>query len=240
MPSPSFGTSHSPLACSGRGATRACVRRPANSSAERKACAHLGACWLQSKSKAERRAAAAIFSGPMRLISIMAALGWNGRLSTDAADQPPFTYAEALQSHRFPTRRTWRANYSRAVCHQFDRRSQAHLAAPPADQLRRFHLRLQEHGLQAVDLGHGRPLAECVDLLAACHAYVGVCSGMSQVASSVGVPLHVVRNEFPLDDFYGIFDRRQGRAYHTLDDVDVRHLEHVGVIRWDDRLNPGA
>ncbi|HEX7378940.1 MAG TPA: hypothetical protein VF278_17600 [Pirellulales bacterium] len=160
--------------------------------------------------------------------------------TAEMADQPHFDYGEALQSHRFPTNPIWRPSYSRVVCHQFDSRSQAHLATPTADQLRRFHDRLREREFEPVDLGHDRPLADCVPQLAACHAYVGLCSGMSQVAISVGAPLHVVRNEVPLGGFYGVFDRRQGRAYRTLDEVDVSDLERVDVIRWADRLKPDA
>lgn len=130
--------------------------------------------------------------------------------------------------------------HRRSVCHQFDSRSQAHLATPTAEQLRSFLARLQEHDFEPVDLGHNRALADCVGQLAKCHAYVGLCSGMSQVAISVGAPLHVVRNEIQLNGFYGVFDRRQGRSYRTLDEVDVLDLERVVVIRWADRLKPGA
>ena len=167
-------------------------------------------------------------------------LGGMVRLTTGYPSEPRFDFAEALTGHRFPTRCVWRPGCSRTVCYQFDSRSQAHLATPSADDMQRFLQRMEDAGLDGEDLGHGRPLAECVRLLAACHAYVGLSSGMSQVAISTGAPLHVVRNRIALDDFYGVFDRRQGRAHRTLDEVDTSRLEEVGVIRWDDRLRPDA
>lgn len=58
---------------------------------------------------------------------------------------------------------------------------------------------LKKQGYQTVDVGHMMPLPKIIETLSVSRFFVGVTSGISHVAFSVGVPMKLILNRRPLN-----------------------------------------
>jgi hypothetical protein len=105
-------------------------------------------------------------------------------------------WLDAFGKAYFPTRKVrWYPNRSRIIATQLVPRNPDDIkACSPADcQL--FRERSRAAGYEVVELGLPRSIEENIAIAARCEAFVGVCSGMSHLCHSVGVPVHLVRNK---------------------------------------------
>jgi len=78
-------------------------------------------------------------------------------------------------------------NYGR-VCYQFDGRSSHQLKNLSKDDEKLFF----DQNYNATRLGGHLSLKECVEVAATSDLFIGVCSGMSHLCHSVGVPVYLI------------------------------------------------
>lgn len=103
-------------------------------------------------------------------------------------------------SRYFPTKQQWKPGHS-LLTHQLNGVSSAHLKNPPETDLALFKGFCS--GLIHAPVGLPLTVGTCVDLLANSSVFVGVCSGMSTLALSVGVPTYVLEYGVLIDWWYG-------------------------------------
>ena len=99
----------------------------------------------------------------------------------------------------FPTHLRWpgRRFYGR-ICYQIDGRTRPALTNPPSADVELLQGGWLPSGVELVCLGLPRSVTESVHLLATCDAFLGVDSGISHVAASVGVPMFLLQYHWPL------------------------------------------
>lgn len=86
------------------------------------------------------------------------------------------------------TRKYWQGGLLGSVCYQFDGRSDAKLKNLKPGALELFKTIV--HNPRR--LGSHVSLAECMNIATESIAFVGVCSGMSHLCHSVGVPMFII------------------------------------------------
>jgi len=130
-----------------------------------------------------------------------------------------------------PTKRRWIPNASGTVCYQFDGKSWHRQNFRTPDEEFLIIREIERLGWQAVRLGKEisqDSLSADIDRLANCEFFVGVDSGLSHVAYSVGTPILMVVN---------------GRGPQIWDSQGERRLivarDHLDTVRkltaWRDR-----
>jgi len=92
----------------------------------------------------------------------------------------------------FPTKTVWQPGQRRAIGYQFDGISSAEDKNPSLAEVDQFLDWAIQHGVKAVKLGRPLTLAACIDALTKVDLFVGACSGLSHVAISVGLPVHLL------------------------------------------------
>jgi hypothetical protein len=98
----------------------------------------------------------------------------------------------------WPTANPWRANerHQGIVC-QFDGISSAESKNPPPDQLPGILRTLSGYAPTLV-LGKTHSLTQITELMRSAKLFVGVCSGMSHLAHSTGIPMVLVEYKMPI------------------------------------------
>lgn len=123
---------------------------------------------------------------------------------TSAPANLPIVY-ECWTTKYLPTKQRWAASTSLKglISYQFDGRSSADAKNPPMADADLFHEWIRAGGLNAVRIGLPFSMADCIRLLCLSEVFVGSCSGMSTLALSVGVPVHVMAYSFGPSYWYG-------------------------------------
>jgi hypothetical protein len=134
----------------------------------------------------------------------------------------------------FSTKWLWKKREkSKILCYQFDAMScRQEIRRPTDEEILDFQNKATDLGWSLENLGNQRPLKESVRLAAKCHAFVGVVSGLMEVCTSIGVPMHVVVNNYPNGWVRTMYAGRKGRLYTRLPTVDLSpaSLHEVGMI----------
>lgn len=129
----------------------------------------------------------------------------------------PFPWKESFACPYLPTRARWAGAGSGAVCYQLDGKSERGIKnltwAEEVGLLTWLSSRYR-----VINVGGRRPLGEVVRAMAGAEAFVGVPSGMSHVANSVGVPSVVVLQPAMLAQ-YGGFERFALTVYPNKPDM---------------------
>jgi hypothetical protein len=86
--------------------------------------------------------------------------------------------------------RGWSAEPARRIAYQLDGQWAAELKNPPPRDLE--HLLTFAPGYEMVRVGKPFSVQQCVEVLAGCDLFFGVCSGMAQLAYDVGVPVFLI------------------------------------------------
>ena len=94
----------------------------------------------------------------------------------------------------------WRQPKTRRIACQFDGRSSAHIKNMPEEDSRLFTEWSKDK--QRVDVGLPMTMRECAEAIASSDIFVGVCSGMSCLAISIGVPTFVLEYGVVIDWWY--------------------------------------
>ena len=125
-----------------------------------------------------------------------------------------------------PTKVRWVTNKSKTVCYQFDKKSHMSGRIPKEDEQLVLDT-LCEMGFVPVKLGREQTIEEAVALLAACEFFVGLDSGFTHVAHSVGVPVYMIRSERPMVDIQTIYRYKEYILCHTAADC-IQSLRERG------------
>ncbi len=138
-----------------------------------------------------------------RMLEIIDLLDHKGQIelvkepATRTLGQPCILTAEPY----LPTKQRWAGGKGMGVCYQFDGLKAAEgNKNPPPDELIELETWCSEH--DGVRLGNHLTLAQCVDIMANSSLFVGVCSGMSHIAHSVGIPTFIIEYEKPIKAFH--------------------------------------
>ncbi len=101
-----------------------------------------------------------------------------------------------------PTQTTWSPGGDIAT-YQFDGRSSADTKNPSPEEVCKFLTWAAGRKLTLVPLGVHFSVAECVRLLARSKFFIGVCSGMSHLAHSVGAPTYLLEYDMKVAWWHG-------------------------------------
>lgn len=102
------------------------------------------------------------------------------------------SHAKLYMSPYCPTQATWAPNDSKTICYQLDGRYKwldKNLTTHETDLL--FN-HLHWLGYKIVDLGSMRPMKEIIQIMTSSCAFIGVPSGVSHIACSVGIPAYII------------------------------------------------
>lgn len=140
-------------------------------------------------------------------------------------DCPPDIVVDQFEAWASPyvsTKKHWdNTNQRDIVACQFDGRLFAESKNPEpeiVDQIRDFIL---QQGLSPISLGGHYTLADCVSILAEAVLFVGVDSGMSHLAHSVGTPCVIYQNKLDV------------RPYHMNKEYIIANRQSVCTILED-------
>lgn len=120
----------------------------------------------------------------------------------------------------FPTILRWHGS-AKHVCYQFDGISSAADKNPSLIDVQKFHDWAEESGVKTVFSGKPLSLAACVEALAGASLFVGSCSGVSHVAHSVGVPMHLLEYKLSVPWWH------RGNPRYTLHHGMQAFISHV-------------
>ncbi len=99
--------------------------------------------------------------------------------------------------HKYPfisTKITWKPNNSKKICYQFDAKSKTAARFPSEDVKEEILSYARSVGYELVKLGHELTLEECIRALSESEFFLGLDSGFSTVAASVGIPVFFTQN----------------------------------------------
>jgi len=122
----------------------------------------------------------------------------------DSLDSTCIGY-ECWGAEYLPTRIRWQ-DHTHAPCtlaYQLDGVSSAHLKNPSEKDILDFTAWAQVQGLTLIPIGKPSTIRECALAIATAESFVGVCSGMSVLALSVGAPVQVVEYGLKAEYWYG-------------------------------------
>jgi hypothetical protein len=147
--------------------------------------------------------------------------GYSGVVPTNVLDWT------AVFGHRyFSTRRAqWQGGRRGRVCFQLVPRDPSSPKACRPGEVDGLLSALRSAGHQTVALGLPMALEETIDLVAACEYFVGVCSGMSHLCHSVGIPVHLIRNGLSVDEIHRHHGGNQYTCYPNAQSfLSAQHL----------------
>lgn len=116
--------------------------------------------------------------------------------------------------------RRWE-NPGKIITYQFDGRLHADKKVPPEEDLLEIKAAMSSSTLRVEKLGGDKTLEDCVNLLAESVVFVGVDSGFSHLAHSVGVPIILIEHELDITPYH------RGNPYRKTNSVE----ETVEAIR---------
>lgn len=139
-----------------------------------------------------------------RLTDIIATIALPAGASVLISDELANTrmHGAPWSNRYFPTKNKWVGDRD-YICCQFDGKSSAGLKNVPAGDRTMFDDWLNLAQVTSHHLGIEYDIDKCVKSLSRARFFVGVCSGMSHLALSVGCPTLVVEYELKIDWWYG-------------------------------------
>ena len=87
---------------------------------------------------------------------------------------------------------TWKANKNKLICYQLDGQYRSQDKNLNAQEHASLFYFLQKCGYEFADIGHRRFLNNSIRLLSRAEGFIGIPSGMSHVANSVGTPSFII------------------------------------------------
>ena len=121
-----------------------------------------------------------------------------------------------------PTITAWSPNNSRKICYQFDAKCRKGQKFPSKDIEDKLLCEIGKD-YELIRLGHHKTLKQCVEDLANCEAFVGVDSGMGNVAASVGTPIFYCQNN--RDDY--CWKSIHSNKHFVLAKDYLKTIEHI-------------
>lgn len=135
---------------------------------------------------------------------------------TTWVDEPPTEIIDQwnVWKHEYlPTKKLWNPDSCGGpVVHQLTGgRLHGDLKNLPDGDAKRI---IESVGSETIELGAHFSLRECVEAMAAATVFIGIDSGMSHIAHSVGVPMIIVKNQFDLEPYH------ESKTYALADGAD--------------------
>lgn len=114
----------------------------------------------------------------------------------EIVDDPPNAciHGDCWAAKYYPTKKTWdvASSIPNVLSYQFDGKSAALEKNVPDGDLAVLHEWVKEHGYSLIRIGLPLSVEECIRAINVSRAFVGVCSGMSTLALSTGIPVFVI------------------------------------------------
>lgn len=102
-------------------------------------------------------------------------------------------YCATFKINFCPTKNyVWTPNKSKLICYQLDGKWKSEVKNLSDGETKALFHFLRKSGYELIDVGNMRPLSESIRLLSKAEAFVGIPSGMSHVANSVGTPSYII------------------------------------------------
>lgn len=102
----------------------------------------------------------------------------------------------------YPTRVRWTHSSSSTICYQFDGRFLKGVEGLPHPAFLKWTLELLAKQYDLVCLSGLPSLQEVVEHLSTCRCFLGVSSGISHIAHSVGTPLCLLEGGYPIEGYH--------------------------------------
>ena len=187
---------------------------------DRWACAN----WFLRLSQRTRKVVLISTAAPWasEIVQIAPLLRSTGRIAL--SQRPPSIHLDYCDPFRLRYLKTvvgWKPNNSQFISYQFDGRSFGHLKNLPPGAEERLLAELVQLGYKPINV-NSRPALHAVEILARSAAFIGVPSGLSHVAFSVGTPCHVIFNDYSIDLRQCVYYRKPVKLYHTYEDLLAR------------------
>lgn len=113
------------------------------------------------------------------------------------------------------TTKRWECNASGKVCCQLYPRRLGDTSCANG-HVKLFMEALHSRGYRVIEIGAEIGLAQSIEEASTSEYFVGVDSGMSHVAHSVGLPVHIIRNRLPRHHLY---TTHRGKRYSSYRDI---------------------
>lgn len=138
----------------------------------------------------------------------------------------------AYNHEYLPTKIRWENRRSRIISFQFDSRSNKDLKNCSSEEISRFREVIFKSGYRLVDLGNTCDLTAAVNIMSISEVFIGLDSGMSHVAQSVGVPIFLIANQMKKDFLQQVYNNKPIVFYQTMEhllsnkiDEEIRDFE---------------
>lgn len=112
-------------------------------------------------------------------------------------------HMDSFQERYFPTVITWKPNRSRVIAYQFDGVSSMHLKAASAEEQQALTTWAVNTGVALFRVGLPLTMAGNMRILSQAEAFVGIDSGMSHLAHSVGTPVMLLEYQLACAWWHG-------------------------------------
>ena len=95
------------------------------------------------------------------------------------------------------TKIQWKENNNKIIAYQFDGRHLNYNKNPNKNEIIYFLNFFEKLGYNLINVGNFKPLSFIIKTLSECEFFIGVISGISIVANSVGCPINLLENNLP-------------------------------------------
>lgn len=179
---------------------------------------HLGDCWasvnwaLAESERIGKTIRLSEYSDPGGFIASGESLGYVGKMIREMEAildhhgsievvrelaQRKIDSDSALGSQYLPIRGGWKGRRSKHVACQLGAGGSPQQNLGPHEG-GRIAMALHQHGFTPVKLGKPSSIAESVEAMRECCMFVGIDSGMSHIAHSMGLPVHILKANVPV------------------------------------------
>lgn len=149
----------------------------------------------------------------------------------------PIVWTEAFACQYVPTKIKWKNEKSKIICYQFDPGSRADSKKCDPRALCLLWRMADQLNYRMVDVGHHCPIPSAIHLLSIAEAFIGVPSGLSHIALSVGTPVHILLNHMSGDSLLGtaykdkpVVMYRDAKALCERSDWIEGHASRIGQV----------
>lgn len=103
---------------------------------------------------------------------------------------------------------------SNIIAYQFDGRSDFYIKNSQPHEIQYFLKYTKALNYKTINVGNMQPLNFVINILAKCKLFVGVPSGITHVAMSVGTPIHCIFNNFDKNKLINSYHYKQNVKYY--------------------------
>ena len=124
------------------------------------------------------------------------------RVATSPASPTDNIRGKSWEAKYYPTKTKWNGPSSKIICFQFDGRSYASKKNPPDSDIALIEKFAAQQNYTLLKVGKPLSIQQSINIMADSCLFVGVCSGMSHVAHSVGLPVYLLEYKLKIHFFH--------------------------------------